>query len=104
MSELGAGIYWKVRAKSPAARCKGTPGANFLLSLIFMVSRGKSERDRKEMLRNLRSYLLVALLIALFALSKFTKITDGLEKYYEMMDEAENVTQKFLNSLLKFKN
>ena len=58
---------------------------------IFMVSRAKSERDRKEMLRNLRSYLLVALLIALYALSKFTKITDGLEKYYEMAEEAEKV-------------
>jgi hypothetical protein len=64
-------------------------------SFIFMVSRGKSERDRKEMLRNLRSYLLVALLIALLALSRFTKITDGLEKYYEMMDEADKVIQKF---------
>jgi len=46
------------------------------------------------MLRNLRSYLLVALLIALYALSKFTKITDGLEKYYEMMDDADKVIRK----------
>ncbi|CAG5112986.1 Oidioi.mRNA.OKI2018_I69.chr2.g7138.t1.cds [Oikopleura dioica] len=46
------------------------------------------------MLRNLRSYLLVALLIALYALSKFTKITDGLEKYYEMAEEAEKNANK----------
>jgi len=45
MSELDAGIFWKVRAKSPAARCKCTPGANFFILHIYGVKREKRERS-----------------------------------------------------------